>query len=89
MCDGKFGGKFSNYNTGKDITFLLTAIINYIQTKEAIGRERERERKRGKEGEKERERGRETNSLIPFQAKKHHTPVVDKSHLQLYTVGHC
>lgn len=83
MCDGKFGGKFSNYNTGKDITFLLTAIINYIQTKEAIGREREGEK------ERERKRGRETNSLIPFQAKKHHTPVVDKSHLQLYTVGHC
>lgn len=53
MCDGKFAGKFSNYNTGKDITFLLTAIINYIQTKEAIGRERERET------EKERKRGRE------------------------------
>lgn len=83
MCDGKFGGKFSNYNTGKDITFLLTAIINYIQTKEAIGREREGEK------ERERKRGRETNSLIPFQAKKYHTPVVDKSHLQLYTVGHC
>lgn len=38
VCDGKFGGKFSNYNIGKDITFLLTAIINYIQTKGAIGR---------------------------------------------------
>lgn len=41
-------------------------------------KERERERKGG-----------ETYSLILLLANKHHTPVVDKSHLQLYTVGHC
>lgn len=49
----------------------------------------ERARRRQWKREREREKRGETYSLILPLANKHHTPVVDKSHLQLYTVGHC
>lgn len=47
------------------------------------------ERARRRQWKRERKKGGETYSLILLLANKHHTPVVDKSHLQLYTVGHC